>query len=583
MDVHRDLRDLGPVVLRPSLLLVTALFALGSAVRLEAQGTAVARGSSNAAEEEFEVVRASALGSDDARTEELARRFLTRFPRDLLVPRVELELAKVELVRALSSPDPEQVQLRLDEAARWLERCVAHADPPTLLRARLYQGVLAHERTDEASAVAILEPIGGSLVSTEDRRLRDTTLLEACAAISRLDCALDALDALRASCRDDEECERIDERIADLGRNDEDDVATVAWVDATDPSRPSWPAIASRAIRIAESHGDWTTIHAIARRATDAGVPLDAEARAIAARAARGEIPSPRVIGVISGLSGDHSARAVSTIFAIASSAGLPPSTRIPDDAYRFAVRDHHGTPGEAARAVADLVFVARAIAIIGPADPASAAAAAARAQTIGVPFVSLAPVATSDYVFDATRLPTPPTPRAEAERRYGEGLALVVPRGARRGATEDPRIFEHAGGRLDRATTARLASARVRAVYVESSPRELRRLVRSVLPLLARGRRLQRPPLVLSRSSFERLDSGDMGREIEGAVVLDLLDPGVFGTAPDVARAAFERIRRADASTRDAVARSLRAEAMDAGSVPAAYVVQQGRLVRLP
>jgi len=582
VDEARDPREIRLNVPRSIAVVLVVLAIASGHARADGPGSAVASGSSSAAEQSLELIRASAAGPDDAHTEELARQFLVRFARDPLVPRVELELGRVELMRAMNASDEASRAARLDEARRWLDRSLAHADPPTALRARVYLGALAWTRDDDAGAVTILEPIGGSIVDPEDRRLRDTTLFEACEAIGRLDCALDTLDALRGTCRDEAECAEFDARIATLGRSEDAADSALAWVTSSEPTRPSWPALASRAIRLAESRGDWSSIRTIAARAHAANVMLEPEARAIAARAERGAVADPRVIGIIASLSGRNAATGVELIHAIAADAGVPPNDRIENTTFRFVLRDHHGSPEEAARAVSDLVFVSRAIAIIGPMDAASAVRGAERAQQVGVPFLSLVDLPESPFAFDATVGSAPATARDEAERRFGRDLAVVIPRGTSEPQT-DERVFFHAGGRIDRATADLLRRSSARAVFVESHSRELPRLVRSLLPLLRRAPRVPRIPIVLSRTGYENLVARGLARDLEGAVVLDLRDAGTTSISAHAARAAFARIRDSRASTRDELASALRSTGRTESTNPNAFVVHQGRLVAMP
>lgn len=550
-----------------------------------ADDSVVATTSNAAAESAYDAVRTAAERGDDEANERAARSFLARFPRDPLAARVELELGRLFVLRAMrqAGPDLSGVdEAAVGEAETWLARAAAHADAPTQQRTRLYRGVAAYLRRDFDAAIAALEPLRSTLVDPDDRRVEDTALHAACNAAARVGCALDALDALRTACRDETECAGVDESIQELtGRAFDDDDAR-AWVLEAAPTRYAWRALASRLVARASQNGDWDLVHAIAERARSAHVELDAEGTEIARRVDRGRAPNPRVIGIIAGLTGRSPSVAMACVRAVGEGAGAPPSDRFDPDAFRIIVRDDHGSPADAARAVNDLFWLHRAIAIIGPTDAEAAAAAAARARVLGVPFISLAPVEASRFVTNAAAIDTTPWVRREAIRRFGNRVGVVTTRRTSVGDAPEGE-FGHTAGRIDATTRARLAASRLAYLVLESRPSESSRLLGSVRGAL---RRRASPTLIFDRAAFDRLSSRGPRAVPEGTLVFERVLPANVprptGTPSDAAREAFDRIVAAHSATRESLADALSGAAFTEAPTLIGYRVTAGRLVRL-
>lgn len=545
--------------------------------RARANDSAVASTRNRAAEQDYEALRALPDGNSQA-VEEAGRRFLLRFPRDPLTPRVELLVGRAIVLTLFTAAESgaasELDHARLAEGIEWLARAEAHADEPTLDRARLYRAAALALQGNDEEAAALAVSLEATLVLPEDRAFHTRVTLGACSRAGRVDCVLHALDELRRSCRGESECQAIDERIAEYTSASVDDDAAVRFARSADPTRSTFAAIAGRAIHAAAAIDDWDSVRSIAERAARASVELDPESRELARRLELGRSANARVIGLVAGLTGPDAQASMAVVRAVARAAGLPPSGPPTADTFRIVVRDHRGDPAEAARAVSELYWVHRAIAVIGPLDTPSAVSAAERAEHLAMPLLSLAPIAGGAFTLDASPAASPAWLRNEVERRFGAGIGVVAPTGARAGTTFGPEVYPHAGGRFDAATRARLRASTAPALLIVARAGELTRLLSSIDGALRSRRRGDRPVVVLDRGAFDQVVARGRGRSIEGAMVIErhhparesevsAANPGSPPVQPEreearAAALAFQRIERAGASTRDLLAARL-------------------------
>ncbi|GAC1337781.1 MAG: hypothetical protein NVSMB23_04720 [Myxococcales bacterium] len=178
-----------------------------------------------------------------------------------------------------------------------------------------------------------------------------------------------------------------EQRVADYQRALESaPAAEVARLVAEiDHGSPAWPPAALRLARIQLHLGDRPHARELAQQVLsaqpDAGVAEGA--RAIASSQA-GAAVKPNLIGVVLPLTGDLKAFAEPILDAIALRIDL-----LGHGPVRIEVKDSRNDPDGAARAVEDLERDG-VIAILGPIGLAEGPAAAARAQQLGVPMISL-------------------------------------------------------------------------------------------------------------------------------------------------------------------------------------------------
>jgi len=151
-------------------------------------------------------------------------------------------------------------------------------------------------------------------------------------------------------------------------------------------------------------------------------------------RAGRTGHVHPQAIGAILPLSGRGREVGQNALHGLMIAAGMPlqgpPSRGTP----RLHFRDSGGDPDRARAAVDDLATLHQVVAIVGPVSGDAATAAAARAQELGVPLLSLSPdgqlVATGEHIF---RIFSGPAEEAAALVRAARG------RGATRFASLHP------------------------------------------------------------------------------------------------------------------------------------------------
>lgn len=341
------------------------------------------------------------------------RELVARHPQDPTAPLAHLGLGRIAIGLG-----------RLDEALRELEIAARAADEPVVERATLYRGVALHLGGRSAEAVPLLSPLLGRTTDPEETRLLLDTLATAAVGTGVHVTALSALDALRDA---SEERDRpaVEARIRELAsqrlRDDEIDAA----YDGLRRSGYAWRHVAERALRRAHDTGDVERVRAVAADLAERGVPLEGALAMLVSRAERIAQADVRVIGAILPLTGPAREIGQRALRGLMLAAGTPADRPAAPDAPQLVFRDDASDPERAVRAVDELVSVHRAVAIVGPLDPACAERAAVRAAELGVPLVSLAASeleSTSPLVF---RL----QPTLEEE------LAVLVEAAAARGA----------------------------------------------------------------------------------------------------------------------------------------------------
>ena len=169
----------------------------------------------------------------------------------------------------------------------------------------------------------------------------------------------------------------------------------------TDKRSPAWPLAALKLARIQLHAGDRTHAAELASEilsVTDGVGPSADGARAVQRAAQPPANVKPNLLGIVLPLSGDLKGFADQALNGIALTLDLQNRGSL-----LVEIKDSKGEPDAAADAVAELAQ-AGAIAILGPLGLAEGPAAAARAQQLGIPLVSLSRAegltALGDYVF---------------------------------------------------------------------------------------------------------------------------------------------------------------------------------------
>jgi ABC-type branched-subunit amino acid transport system substrate-binding protein len=374
-------------------------------------------------------VRAAREAEEAGRTAEAAaryRRFLEQFPNDALVPVAELGLGRVLLL----------ADNEVSRALVHLERAERAQDVPTAERARFFAGVALHRAGRHAEALARLRPFVGRVVDPTDNAWLLRTVAAASEQLGERVEALGMLDALSRPGSPDEDrrqaLDRLEPVVSSLGADE------LARAERTLPrDGPAWASVMRRALREAAALGDAPRVRAVVDALRAAGIELEGEFAALAARSTADEGADPRVVGAVLPLSGRSREVGRSALRGLMVAAGVPADGPQPPGAPQLVFRDSAGDAERAAAAVEELVRRHRAVAIVGPLGAEETAAAAARAQRLGVPLLTLsgAPGVASagDHVFRVF-----PTLGGElralaaaARRRGASRFALLAPEGA--------------------------------------------------------------------------------------------------------------------------------------------------------
>ena len=327
------------------------------------------------------LLREADRAADEGRVDEAAARYreiVARHGDDRITPLAHLGLGRL----AVGLGHFEEAITELDRAGQ--------GDAVVAERAALYRGVALHLSGRSADAVPVLAPLLGHTTDPEETRLLLDTLATAAIATEQHVMALGALDA-RLDATEERERPEVLERIREIAsRRLRDDQIDLAY-DTLRRSGHAWRHVAERALRRAHDTGDVERVRAIAADLTDRGIPLDGALATLVSRAERIAQADVRVIGAILPLSGPAREIGQRALRGLMLAAGTPGHGPQAPDAPMLVFRDDASDPERAVRAVDELVSVHRAVAIVGPLDPACAEAAAARAIELGVPIVSLA------------------------------------------------------------------------------------------------------------------------------------------------------------------------------------------------
>ncbi len=331
------------------------------------------------AEDDMRLAREAAEDGDLEEAASRYRRFLAEHPTDPLVPIAKLGLGQVEL----RSGDA-------DAAAALFAEVAGHDDASVAERGALYQGIALEAGGHDAEALETLLPMRARLVDPAERALLLRSLANAAERLGLPEAAIEALDALASGSMSGRERALTEERLLRLISSQLDGEALARLYAALPHEGAAWPAVATGLLREAYGAGEMPQVMAIAASLEARDVQLDAELEAMVERAERAGRADPRAIGAILPLSGRG--REVGQLalrgLMLAASARSGRGSETTQVVYR----DSGGDPARAAAAVDQLVAEHRVVAIVGPVDGAAARSAAARAQALGVPMITLTP-----------------------------------------------------------------------------------------------------------------------------------------------------------------------------------------------
>lgn len=334
-----------------------------------------------AAEDE---VRAARDAADAGRSTEAAERYesyLSRYPDDALRPIAQLGLGRLRLAEG-----------HTETALPLFQEVARHPDAAVAERGRFYVGVTRHLMGEHQAAIAILEPLRGRTVDPEETALLLRTLAASALATNDVERAILTLDALIAESVPDEDKREAEARLREILASALGPEVVARLYDTLPHTGVAWPILARAGMRAAFESGDLVRVRTLARALTDAGETLESDLATMAVRAERTGTADPRVIGALLPLSGRGQEAGQAALRGMALAAGSPPTGPLNANDFQIIHRDIGDDPATAVAAVDELVTMHRVIAIVGPIGSEASAMAAARAEALGVPLITLSP-----------------------------------------------------------------------------------------------------------------------------------------------------------------------------------------------
>lgn len=332
------------------------------------------------AEAAIEEARQRAETGDTPGAESAYESFLREHEDDPLLPVAQLELGQLLLADG-----------RYAEARAQFEPVAEHDDEAVAERGSFYLGVALHLLGDSRAALERLKPLVGRTVDPRETALLLQTLGAAAERTGDRIAAVESYDMLLSEAVPEDDKHQARERLAEVIGQLEAEEAYVLFGRLSRDGE-TWPLVTRRAIQEAFTAGDLGRVSELIHALEEADVPLDEELRAMALRAGRTGQVHPHAVGAILPLSGRGREVGQNALHGLMVAAGLPldgpPSRTTP----RLHFRDSGGDPERARAAVDDLATLHQVAAIVGPVSGEAAAAAAARAEELGVPLLALSP-----------------------------------------------------------------------------------------------------------------------------------------------------------------------------------------------
>jgi ABC-type branched-subunit amino acid transport system substrate-binding protein len=310
---------------------------------------------------------------EEQRLEEAGQRFsslVIHHREDPLRPGAELYLGRIALR-----------QERYEDAVVWFERAAEADDEALSTTARRELGQALVGAGDPQRAIAVMEPMAGTLDGRDAAQLY-RTLAQAADAAQDSERRLRYLDAAhRFGGRDDREqvASQIRALVNELERDEMDRL-----VRSLPHNGLGWAAVAARLGAMAAAQGEAERARALMSQLEEAGA--EAEAAPLRAALEAMERIDWSAVGVLLPLSGR--ARLIGEQMRAGIELAAAEET---DEPLRLVIRDSASPPeGGIEALVTELVESERVSAIIGPVDAERAEAAARRAQELGVPLLAL-------------------------------------------------------------------------------------------------------------------------------------------------------------------------------------------------
>ena len=524
------------------------------------------------------------------------KKIVEDFPNDPIVPWAEL-YAGIASVKARN----------FGEADKQLAHVIeVNADPGLTARAELFLGIAKNYEGDGATARKLLAKSERAVENDDDRTEYLGALAYATATGERPLQALPIFDELYSRVTPAERA-LVVARCEELVQAADRATLERLYDEVGDHKGPALAAVGSRLAMVYAHAGDARAAKVreqIASARAAVGLPkLIGDAEVGPATSGAG---NPSLLGAVVPLGSKKSNRVAEQAVA-----GLGLVAGAPDGKGIVAIETRVGTDKTTAAEAVDALARLNVIAIVGPIDNASVDGATARAESLGVPLISLATTAeqrqTGKFVFHIRHSPES---RARAlaqhalgkgiktfavlapETAYGKGISAAFADAVKKGGGTIVITQTYAADAKSFTDTAgKLKGGGWDAVFVADEAKRLG----LIAPTLAAAGYIARPlPLpkklktgrpILLLSTAEGLDAsflGDAGRHAEGA----LLAPGFYPDANDaVAKPFIDRFAAAYSRQPEATeayaydAAQLAAAAAGAGRAGLAQTIAKGQL----
>lgn len=256
-------------------------------------------------------------------------------------------------------------------------------------KARLALGLDHLELGEFNDAIQVLRPAYDSL-SGDDRAKAASALSDAAVGLEDWTQAVKWIGEVRALATNPEKQKEADDQLLSLIDGKVPAVGLAKLEQDLDKGSPAYPLVVLKLAKVHYHLGEYAqaaaAVHTYLTNWPEGR--FAAEAKALSGRLDELGQVKPKVIGLILPLSGDYKVFGEAVMRGI--SMALDPERGTGGGDITIVIRDSKGDPRVASKAVEDLVLKEHVIAIIGPLLSSTASAAAAKAEELAVPMISV-------------------------------------------------------------------------------------------------------------------------------------------------------------------------------------------------
>ncbi|MCP4677011.1 MAG: ABC transporter substrate-binding protein [Deltaproteobacteria bacterium] len=273
------------------------------------------------------------------------------------------------------------------EARRLLAPIVGDSDP-VAERASFYDGIALHRLAMHQEAIERLEPFVDRLTDPEENILLLDTLWNASRSSGNPGRSIYWIDAYLAHAKEGDTRKKAKNALAELAGQMSDLQALDELSKELHPDESAWPVVMARLAALHFEAGKLEQASKILDRIDAHKRGDDPAVKDIASSYEERSLVDLRAVGCIVPLSGRARLVGETVLKGVMLGAQVLPLDE--ENELSVTIRNSAGNPRQAVKAVEELVFKEHVSAIIGPIDSASAKAAAARAEELGVPMLAL-------------------------------------------------------------------------------------------------------------------------------------------------------------------------------------------------